>query len=396
MISDFLTLISGVIVMPWWGYVVVALILTHITIASITIYLHRHSAHRALELHSLPSHFFRFWLWLTTGMVTKEWTAIHRKHHAKCETSDDPHSPIIYGIGKVLAEGSELYRKEAKNIETLKRYGYGTPDDWIERNVYSKHSAKGVALMLIINVILFGPIGITIWAIQMLWAPVFAAGIINGVGHYWGYRNFQAEDASKNIVPWGILIGGEELHNNHHAYATSARLSNKWYEFDIGWLYIRILEMAGLAKVKKVAPKLRIDSAKTECDSDTLQAVISHRYEVLAKYTKSLKSTFSQEIIHLKEATAQYGIDNSTLKRWILADSRTLQEHEREKLNQVLSNTKTLDKVYTMREELAEIWQRSTASTEELVKKLEDWCRRAEESGIEVLQTFSQRLRCYA
>lgn len=396
MISDFLTLISGVIVMPWWGYVVVTLILTHITIASITIYLHRHSAHRALELHPLPSHFFRFWLWLTTGMVTKEWTAIHRKHHAKCETSDDPHSPIIYGIGKVLAEGSELYRKEAKNIETLKRYGYGTPDDWIERNVYSKHSAKGVALMLIINVILFGPIGITIWAIQMLWAPIFAAGIINGVGHYWGYRNFQAEDASKNIVPWGILIGGEELHNNHHAYATSARLSNKWYEFDIGWLYIRILEMAGLAKVKKVAPKLRIDSAKTECDSDTLQAVISHRYEVLAKYTKSLKSTFSQEIIHLKEATAQYGIDNSTLKRWILADSRTLQEHEREKLNQVLSNTKTLDKVYTMREELAEIWQRSTASTEELVKKLEDWCRRAEESGIEVLQTFSQRLRCYA
>lgn len=396
MISDFLTLISGVIVMPWWGYVVVTLILTHITIASITIYLHRHSAHRALELHPLPSHFFRFWLWLTTGMVTKEWTAIHRKHHAKCETSDDPHSPIIYGIGKVLAEGSELYRKEAKNIETLKRYGYGTPDDWIERNVYSKHSAKGVALMLIINVILFGPIGITIWAIQMIWAPVFAAGIINGVGHYWGYRNFQAEDASKNIVPWGILIGGEELHNNHHAYATSARLSNKWYEFDIGWLYIRILEMAGLAKVKKIAPKLRIDSAKTECDSDTLQAVISHRYEVLAKYTKSLKSTFSQEIIHLKEATAQYGIDNSTLKRWILADSRTLQEHEREKLNQVLSNTKTLDKVYTMREELAEIWQRSTASTEELVKKLEDWCRRAEESGIEVLQTFSQRLRCYA
>lgn len=396
MISDFLTLISGVIVMPWWGYVVVTLILTHITIASITIYLHRHSAHRALELHPLPSHFFRFWLWLTTGMVTKEWTAIHRKHHAKCETSDDPHSPIIYGIGKVLAEGSELYRKEAKNIETLKRYGYGTPDDWIERNVYSKHSAKGVALMLIINVILFGPIGITIWAIQMIWAPVFAAGIINGVGHYWGYRNFQAEDASKNIVPWGILIGGEELHNNHHAYATSARLSNKWYEFDIGWLYIRILEMAGLAKVKKIAPKLRIDSAKTECDSDTLQAVISHRYEVLAKYTKSLKSTFSQEIIHIKEATAQYGIDNSTLKRWILADSRTLQEHEREKLNQVLSNTKTLDKVYTMREELAEIWQRSTASTEELVKKLEDWCRRAEESGIEVLQTFSQRLRCYA
>lgn len=396
MISDFLTIISGVVDMPWWGYIAVTLIFTHITIASITIYLHRHSAHRALELHPIPSHFFRFWLWLTTGMVTKQWTAVHRKHHAKCETKDDPHSPIVYGIKKVLTEGSELYREEAKNEETLKRYGYGTPDDWVEKNIYSKHSAKGVALMLIIDVLLFGPIGITMWAVQMLWAPIFAAGIVNGVGHYWGYRNFQAEDASRNIVPWGILIGGEELHNNHHAYATSARLSNKWYEFDIGWLYIRILEMAGLAKVKKTAPKLRIDRKKTQCDLDTLQAVISHRYEVLAKYTKSLQATFAKEIIHLKEAGAQYGIDKSTLKRWILADSRTLQEHEREKLSQVLSNAKTLDKVYTMREELAEIWQRSTASTEELVKQLEDWCRRAEESGIEVLRAFSQRLRCYA
>lgn len=396
MIYDLLNLISGVVDMPWWGYVIVTLVFTHITIAAITIYLHRHSAHRALELHAIPSHFFRLWLWLTTGMVTKQWTAVHRKHHAKCETKDDPHSPVVLGISKVLKEGSELYRAEARNEETLKRYGYGTPDDWIERNVYTKHSAKGVALMLIINVILFGPIGITIWAVQMMWAPIFAAGIINGVGHFWGYRNFQAEDASRNILPWGILIGGEELHNNHHAYATSARLSNKWYEFDIGWMYIRILEMMGLAKVKKTAPKLRIDTGKTQCDLDTLQAVISHRYEVLAKYTKSLKATFANEIIHLKEATVQYGVDNSTLKRWILADSRTLQEHEREKLSQVLSNAKTLDKVYTMREELAEIWQRSTASTDELVKQLEDWCRRAEESGIEVLRTFSQRLRCYA
>lgn len=396
MIYDLLNLISGVVDMPWWGYVIVTLVFTHITIAAITIYLHRHSAHRALELHAIPSHFFRLWLWLTTGMVTKQWTAVHRKHHAKCETKDDPHSPVVLGISKVLKEGSELYRAEARNEETLKRYGYGTPDDWIERNVYTKHSAKGVALMLIINVVLFGPIGITIWAVQMMWAPIFAAGIINGVGHFWGYRNFQAEDASRNILPWGILIGGEELHNNHHAYATSARLSNKWYEFDIGWMYIRILEIMGLAKVKKTAPKLRIDTGKTQCDLDTLQAVISHRYEVLAKYTKSLKATFANEIIHLKEATVQYGVDNSTLKRWILADSRTLQEHEREKLSQVLSNAKTLDKVYTMREELAEIWQRSTASTDELVKQLEDWCRRAEESGIEVLRTFSQRLRCYA
>lgn len=396
MLFDFLNLISGVVDMPWWGYVVVTLVLTHITIASITIYLHRHSAHRALDLHPIPSHFFRFWLWLTTGMVTKEWTAVHRKHHAKCETGDDPHSPVTFGIKKVLTEGAELYRIETKKQETLDRYGYGTPDDWLERNVYTKHSAKGVALMLIINVILFGPIGLTIWAVQMMWAPVFAAGIINGVGHYWGYRNFQAEDASRNVVPWGILIGGEELHNNHHAFATSARLSNKWYEFDIGWLYIRILEMMGLAKVKKIAPKLRFDKAKTTCDIETLQAVISHRYEVLAKYTQSMKSMFSKEFEHLREKIAHLDVDHPTLKRWVLADSKTLQEHERTKLSEVLSKTQTLDKVYTMREELAAIWERSTASTDELVKQLEDWCHRAEESGIEALKNFSKRLRCYA
>jgi stearoyl-CoA desaturase (delta-9 desaturase) len=389
---NFMTL--GLVDLPWWGYVLVILGLTHVTIASITIYLHRHQAHRSLELHPLPSHFFRFWLWLTTGMVTKEWTAIHRKHHAKCETVDDPHSPQIVGIRKVLREGSELYRAEAKNRETLERYGHGTPDDWLERNLYDKHSRKGVALMLIVNIILFGPMGLTIWAIQMAWAPIFAAGIINGVGHFWGYRNFQAEDASRNVVPWGILIGGEELHNNHHAYATSARLSNKWYEFDIGWMYICILKSLGLAQVKKVAPKLRLDAAKTKCDLDTLQAVISHRYEVLAKYAQSLKHTLAKEIDHLKDASL--GVDRSTLKRWVLADSRTLQEDERIKLNLVLSKTTTLDKVYKMREELTAVWQRSTMSKDELVKQLEDWCHRAEESGIEVLQNFSRRLRCYA
>ena len=386
----------GLIDLPWWGYILVTLGLTHVSIAGITIFLHRHQAHRALDLHPIPSHFFRFWLWLTTGMETKEWAAVHRKHHAKCESSEDPHSPQVYGISKILKEGSELYRKEAKNPETLERYGHGTPDDWIERNIYTKHSAKGVALMLIINVVLFGPIGITMWAVQMLWSPIMAAGIINGVGHFWGYRNFQAEDASRNIVPWGILIGGEELHNNHHAYATSARLSNKWYEFDIGWMYICILVFLGLAQVKKVAPKLRLDTAKTQCDLDTLQSVISHRYEVLTKYTHSLKLTLAKEVDHLKEVATHHGVDCPTLNRWVLADSKTLKEDERAKLSLVLSKTTTLDKVYTMREELMSVWQRSTSTKDELVKQLEDWCRRAEESGIEVLQNFSRRLRCYA
>ncbi|MEI8384700.1 MAG: fatty acid desaturase [Nitrosomonadaceae bacterium] len=386
----------GLIDLPWWGYILVTLGLTHISIAGITIFLHRHQAHRALDLHPIPSHFFRFWLWLTTGMETKEWAAVHRKHHAKCESSEDPHSPQVYGISKILMEGSELYRKEARNPETLERYGHGTPDDWIEKNIYTRHSAKGVALMLIIDVVLFGPIGITMWAVQMLWSPIMAAGIINGVGHFWGYRNFQAEDASRNIIPWGILIGGEELHNNHHAYATSARLSNKWYEFDIGWMYICILVFMGLAQVKKVAPKLRLDTAKTQCDLDTLQSVISHRYEVLTKYTHSLKVTLAKEVDHLKEVATHHGVDRPTLNRWVLADSKTLKEDERAKLSLVLSKTTTLDKVYTMREELMSVWQRSASTKDELVKQLEDWCRRAEESGIEVLQNFSRRLRCYA
>jgi stearoyl-CoA desaturase (delta-9 desaturase) len=282
-------LAHGLVPLPWWGYVVVALVFTHITIAAVTIYLHRSQAHRGLDLHPTVSHFFRFWLWLTTGMVTKEWVAIHRKHHAKVETADDPHSPQTRGINKVFWEGAELYRDEAKVHETLDKYGLGTPDDWIERNVYTRHSWEGVGLMLVVNLALFGPLGATIWAVQMAWIPITAAGIINGIGHYWGYRNFSCEDASRNIVPWGILIGGEELHNNHHAYGTSAKLSSRWYEFDLGWAYIRTLEFFGLATVRKVAPRLKFDRVKLNADLETLQAIITHRYAVLTSYASSLK-----------------------------------------------------------------------------------------------------------
>jgi stearoyl-CoA desaturase (delta-9 desaturase) len=385
---------SGIYDLPWWGYVVYALVVTHITIAGVTIYLHRHQAHRALDLHPLPSHFFRFWLWLTTGMVTKEWAAIHRKHHAKCETVEDPHSPQIYGIKKVFLEGAELYRKESKNKETLERYGHGTPDDWIERNLYSRFSASGVVLLFIVNFALFGFIGITIWAVQMMWIPLTAAGIINGIGHYWGYRNFQPADASRNILPWGILIGGEELHNNHHAYGTSARLSNRWYEFDIGWLYIRTLEILGLAEVKKIAPKLKMATAKVQCDHETLQAVVTHRYEVIAKYAKSVRTTCADEMKALRAGAVS--VDWVALKRWLHIETSALPQTEREERDRVLKASTKLTTVYTMRDELAALWQRSAASKEQLVHQLEDWCKRAEASGIEALQNFSRRLRCYA
>jgi len=387
---------GGLIDLPWWGYVVVGLVFTHITIASVTIYLHRHSAHRALDLHPTVAHFFRLWLWLTTGMSTKAWTAIHRKHHAKCETEEDPHSPQVLTLKKVLLEGGELYRKEAKNQDTLDKYGHGTPEDWIERNVYSASDQGGVALMLIVNILLFGPIGLTVWAVQMLWIPVTAAGVINGVGHYYGYRNFQVEDASTNIVPWGILIGGEELHNNHHAYASSARLSNKWYEFDIGWLYIRLMEIVGLAEVKKLAPTVKIAAGKARCDLQTLQAVITHRYDVLARFTRLVKATCAEELRKLRERRPGHAIDLQSVKRWLHLDAKLVPAKEKAELEEVLKTSKVLDTVYTMRQELVMLWQRSTATKEQLLSQLEDWCHRAERSGIAPLREFSLTLRCYA
>jgi stearoyl-CoA desaturase (delta-9 desaturase) len=401
MTPDFLSLIAnGLLPLPWWGYVVAAFAMTHITIAAVTIFLHRGQAHRGLDLHPTVSHFFRFWLWLTTGMITKEWVAIHRKHHARVETADDPHSPQTRGIRKVLLEGAELYRAEAKNAETLEKYGAGTPDDWVERNVYSRFEWEGVGLMLVIDVVLFGPIGLTIWAVQMAWIPITAAGIINGLGHYWGYRNFSCEDASRNIVPWGIVIGGEELHNNHHAYGTSAKLSSRWYEFDLGWAYIRCLEALRLAKVRKVAPRLRLDREKLHADLETLQSVITHRYAVLTSYARSLRRAFAGEVtaVRARIRRGELALDMKSLRRlrrWFYSDGRDLPESDRVRLAPVLESSKALQTIYAMRQELTGLWQRSNESREQLLARLQDWCHRAETSDIAPLRSFSRELRTY-
>jgi stearoyl-CoA desaturase (delta-9 desaturase) len=390
-------LFAGVFDLPWWGLLIVAAALTHATIAGVTIYLHRCQAHRALDLHPVPAHLFRFWLWLTTGMVTKEWAAIHRKHHARCETPDDPHSPQQVGINRVLWGGVFLYAKEARNRETLERYGHGTPDDWIERNLYSRFTLTGVTLMGLADVALFGILpGVLVFVVQMVWIPFWAAGVINGIGHYWGYRSWDTPDASRNIVPFGILIGGEELHNNHHAYATSAKLSNKWYEVDVGWLYIRALELLRLAQVKKLPPKLRLAPAKAVVDFETLQAIIANRYDVLAKYAKSLKKTYVEELGKLKRFAPHEVEPLRRIRRWLARDERRLAEPERARLAQVLAKSKALETAYAMRRELAAVWERSSASRGELVSHLQDWCRRAEESGIAPLRDFSIRLRSYA
>jgi len=389
---------SGFLDLPWWGYVLVALGLTHVTIASVTIFLHRHQAHRALDLHPIASHFFRFWLWLTTGMVTKEWAAIHRKHHAKCETVEDPHSPQIYGINRVLWAGVFLYVKESHNRETLERYGHGTPDDWMERNVYTRHPVLGLTLMGAVDVALFGLVpGALIFLTQVVWIPFWAAGVINGIGHFFGYRNYGCADASTNIVPWGILIGGEELHNNHHAFASSAKLSAKWYEFDIGWMYIRIMEMLGLASVKKVAPRPRFAAPKAAADLDTLHAVIANRYDVLSRYAKSIKRTYHEELERLGHWAPGDAKALKSLKRALLR-VQELSEAERVRLVDGLKNSRAraLATVVAMSHELTALWERSSASKEQLLRQLQDWCHRAESSGIVPLQDFSRRLRCYA
>lgn len=387
-------MLSGLIDLPWWGYVLVALGLTHVTIASVTIYLHRHQAHRSLDLHPLPSHFFRFWLWLTTGMITKEWAAIHRKHHAKCETADDPHSPQVRGLKKVLWEGAELYQAEAKNQQTLNRYGHGTPDDWLEHNVY-RNNFVGLGLMLLINVLLFGAAGITIWAVQMMWIPFFAAGVINGVGHFWGYRNFNSADASHNLVPWGILIGGEELHNNHHSFATSAKLSAKWYEFDIGWMYICLLQSVGLAKAKKVIPTPRFGAARTVPDGEMLQAIITHRHDVMTRYMQSLKRIYHEELdtLRLKHGET-FKLKTRDLRRLVQSDN--LPAEAAAQRTAALAHSTRLETIERMRVELAALWARSAASTDQLLAQLRDWVERAEQSGIAQLQEFAHRLRCYA
>ena len=389
-------LANGLVETSGWQIVAITLLFTHITIASVTIFLHRAQAHRALELHPLPAHFFRLWLWLTTGMVTKEWVAIHRKHHAKCETEEDPHSPQTRGIKTVLLQGSELYRTEAKNQDTLAKFGHNTPNDWIERNLYTRFSWQGVGLMLIINVILFGAIGATIWAIQMAWIPITAAGIINGIGHWWGYRNFEASDASTNVSPWGIIIGGEELHNNHHTYPTSAKLSVKPYEFDIGWAYIRAMEIVGLAKVRKMPPRLRIGAIRPVPDSQTLEAIISNRYEVMARYARNLRHAGTVEIERLRAegAAGSAKLANMRLaQRWLHRDSDKIPAEVQAQVALAIQESPRLTKLVAMREELRQLWTRTNVSADQLVSDLQIWCKKAEESGIAALQDFAVKLR---
>ncbi|NKB36331.1 MAG: acyl-CoA desaturase [Gammaproteobacteria bacterium] len=374
-----------------WSYLLITLGLTQVTIASVTIFLHRHQTHRALELHPLVSHFFRFWLWLTTGIVTREWVAIHRKHHARVETDEDPHSPQKSGILTVLLKGSELYRLEAKNDETLCKYGFQTPDDRLEKFLYTPYSYAGIYIMLVVNVALFGFIGITIWAVQMAWIPIFAAGVINGLGHWWGYRNYESEDASTNITPIAFFIGGEELHNNHHAFASSAKFSSRWYEFDIGWTYIRLMEVFKLARVKKLAPELTFDEKKDGVDLDTVKAVITNRLHIMSDYARTVvKQVYKEE-----EARASENSKNLYRqgRRWLIRNESLIDKSARVRLDELLAQSQSLAVVYEFQQRLQALWQEKTANQERLLEALQEWCQQAEQTGIQALEEFAQSLR---
>jgi len=386
-------LIDGLLKLSWFEVVLAALVMTHVTIASITIFLHRHQSHRSLTLHPLVSHFFRFWLWLTTGMVTKQWVAIHRKHHAMCETADDPHSPQIYGLKTLLLRGSELYRAEAQNQETLAKFGAGTPDDWLERNLYSRYPFAGISLMLVLDILMFGVIGITVFAVQMLWTPIWAAGVINGIGHYFGYRNFETTDASRNIVPWGILIGGEELHNNHHAYPASAKLSNKWWEFDIGWFYIRLLSALGLAKVKKTAPKIQRATGKQRIDVETVRALVHNRFHVIKLYGRKV----IRPVIRLECKRANEYCRNlfRSVRKHMTREDIALDSQAQKALTEAMQHSQMLATVYRFKQQLKELWIHQKYDQTRRIERLQAWCSEAERSGITALQEFAAYLRGY-
>ena len=394
--------LSGLFDLPWWAYPLVALGLTHVTIAAVTIYLHRNQTHRALDLHPSISHLFRFWLWMTTGMVTKEWVAVHRKHHAKCETPEDPHSPQVLGIARVLWRGVFLYVRASRDRGTVEKYGRGAPADWIETHLYGRCPSCGLVLMGLADAVAFGiGWGLVIFAIQLVWIPFWAAGVINGMGHYWGYRNYPVEDASTNLFPIGILIGGEEFHNNHHAYPTSAKLSSTWYEFDIGWMYIRFLELLGLARVNRIAPVPQFRPGKTRCDADTVRAVMTHRYHVLADYTRSVGNVCRQEIHRLSRRPAMRsgeGIDAISadkLLRWLRLDTWDRRAHRPLTFHPALHKAPLFQIVYSMRQDLSRLWTKSNgriATADELLEQLSDWRVRAESSEVAALREFARRL----
>lgn len=393
MFSSVLNFLDGGLTGAGLGSMVVyLLVVTQLTIFSVTLYLHRSQAHRGVDFHPIVSHPMRFWVWLTTAMRTKEWVAIHRKHHAKCETEEDPHSPQFHGINKILWRGVELYQETAKDDSIMEKYGRGTPEDWLERKLYHPLNALGPTLMFVINFALFGAAGIAIWAIQMLWIPFWAAGVVNGLGHWWGYRNFETADTATNLSPWGVWIGGEELHNNHHTFPSSAKFSLRKWEFDIGWAAIRLFETLGLARVLRVAPTLDARPNIAMPDAETLKAVLTHRYQVMTEYFRGVMLPVLREEMHA--AGESIKALPRKLRKGLANGGQWLDNEGREHLNALVEKRPTLRTAVEYRARLAAVLE--LRGPEAMLQALQEWVREAEASGIRSLQEFSARLKTYA
>lgn len=392
-IYDFLT--GGLTGFGWLGLLVVLLVFTQLTIFAVTLYLHRSQAHRGVDFHPVIAHFFRFWTWLTTSMITREWVAIHRKHHAKVETAEDPHSPQFKGIRTVFWRGVELYREARTQRGDMEQYGKGAPNDWLERHLYTPYATMGPVLMLFINIALFGIPGIAIWAIQMAWIPFWAAGVVNGLGHYWGYRNFESADTSTNLTPWGVWIGGEELHNNHHAFPSSARFSMRRWEFDIGWVVIKALEKMRLAKVLRVAPSLDVRPNISVPDMETLKALLSHRFQAMTDYQRNVFKPALKEEAALAGAKLKQLLPRR-LRKGLVDDGRWLKPDAREQLQRWVSQRPRIRTLVEYRASLTTLLETRTNDAAERLKQLQAWCHEAEASGIRVLQDYAARLKGYA
>jgi stearoyl-CoA desaturase (delta-9 desaturase) len=381
----------GILNLSFWGYVLVTFLMVQFTFMGVTLYLHRDATHRSLDLHPALRHVFRFWLWLSSGIVTKEWVAVHRKHHARCETADDPHSPVVFGLKKVLLEGAELYQAQARNPETQEKFGRGTPEDFMERRVYSRYRNYGILVMVLVDLLLFGVPGIIVLAVQMLANPLMAAGVINGIGHYYGYRNFECPDAARNIVPWGFLVAGEELHNNHHAFPSSAKFSVQRWEFDIGWLYIRIFQALGLARVIRIAPSPAKVEPRKHIDLEMVRAVIVNRMHVLRDYTRNVTVPVFREELRIAGGKLSGRVKKLLVREPVLLDTQA-----QSRLREVLANNQALQTVHEFRERLRVMWSGANMSNDSLVQHLKDWIAQAEASRIKVLQDFAASLRGYA
>ncbi len=382
----------GLIELPWWGYVLVTLVTIETMFLGVTLYLHRDQSHGGLILHPALRHVFRFWLWFSSAAITREWVAVHRRHHAFADQPGDPHSPVIFGLKRVLFEGYELYAVAAHDPETLRTYGRGTPDDWLERHVYAGRPYTGIAVFVALHLLLFGVPGIIMMAVHLSAQPFFAAGVINGLGHALGYRSFEMPSTATNLLPWGLLLGGEELHNNHHAFPRSARFAVQRWEIDIGWLWIRLFRSVGLARVRWEAPRPNSPGAPRELDAETLNELFTHRMHVLRAYTRHVVLPVCRELARREPR----GALPRGMTRLLIRHPAVLAEEARRRLPELLEKYEVLRRVVDSRETLQQLWNETAANQGRALAQLREWCRRAEESGIGALRDFAHRLPGYA